>query len=277
MTAAGPDESRLRRFLFNVRGGVGLFFREPPPPGRRADWPPHGHLALGALVATVVVAASVFVLDARSVAGARTLPAGFVETFRVITDLGLSGWFLIPTAVALLVLAAADRPGLSDMTRRVMASLAIRIGFVFMAIAVPGLFAAIVKRLIGRARPFVAGDDAWTSLFLVWRSDYASFPSGHATTAFAAAVAIGALWPKLRVLMFTYAILIAVSRIVVKVHHPSDVIAGAIIGSIGALLVRNWYAARRLGFTVKTDGNVHKLPGPSWRRIRAVARRLVSA
>lgn len=277
MTAAARDESRLRRFLTNIRSGVALFFREPPPPGRRPDWPPRGHLALGALVATIVVTVTVFALDARSVAGARALPSTIVEPFRYITDLGLSGWFLFPTAILLLLLAAADRPALPDMTRRVMASIAIRTGFVFMAIAVPGLFAAIIKRLIGRARPFVAGEDAWTSLFLVWRSDYASFPSGHATTAFAAAVAIGALWPRLRLLMFSYAILIAVSRIIVTVHHPSDVIAGAITGAIGALLVRNWYAARRLGFVVAADSGARRLPGPSWGRIKAVARRLISA
>jgi undecaprenyl-diphosphatase len=142
---------------------------------------------------------------------------------------------------------------------------------------VPGLFAAIVKRLIGRARPFVAGEDTWTSTFWVWRADYASFPSGHATTAFAAAVAIGALWPKARPVMWAYAVAVALSRVVVTAHHPSDVIAGAVVGAIGALLVRNWYASRRLGFTVLPGGAVRRLPGPSWRRVKAVARRTVSA
>ena len=108
-----------------------------------------------------------------------------------------SGWFLFPTAFLLLAIAAADSAALPDFSRHVLAAISIRIGFIFMAIAVPGLFVAVIKRLIGRARPFVAGEDAWTSQFLVWRPDYASFPSGHATTAFAAAIAIGALWPRL--------------------------------------------------------------------------------
>jgi undecaprenyl-diphosphatase len=77
--------------------------------------------------------------------------------------------------------------------------------------------------------------------------------------------------------MWIYAVAIALSRVVVTAHHPSDVIAGAIVGVVGALLVRNWYASRRLGFTVAADGAVHKLSGPSWRRIKAVARRTVSA
>ena len=123
-----------------------------------------------------------------------------------------------------------------------------RLGFVFTAIALPGLFVTIVKRLIGRARPFVGGDDVWAYAPFSWQPAYASMPSGHATTAFAALVAIGAICPQARALMWIYAVLIALSRVIVTAHHPSDVIAGAIVGAVGALLVRNWFAARRLGF-----------------------------
>jgi undecaprenyl-diphosphatase len=219
----------------------------------------------------------VVVLDARSVADARALPTALVWPFRYITDLGRSGWFLIPIAFLLLAIAAAGSAALPNFSRNILVAISIRAGFIFVAIAVPGLVVTILKRLIGRARPFVAGEEAWTSQLWVWRPDYASFPSGHATTAFAAAVAIGALWPRLRPVMWAYAVIIAVSRVIVTAHHPSDVIAGAIAGAIGALLVRNWYASRRLGFAVRTDGTVFKLPGPSWRRVKAVAGRLVSA
>ena len=65
--------------------------------------------------------------------------------------------------------------------------------------------------------------------------------------AFAVAVAFGALWPRARPLLWAYAVLIAVSRVVVTAHHPSDVLAGALVGAFGALLVRDWFAARRLG------------------------------
>jgi undecaprenyl-diphosphatase len=78
--------------------------------------------------------------------------------------------------------------------------------------------------------------------------------------------------------MWIYAGLIGLSRVVVTAHYPSDVIAGALVGAAGALLVRNWFAARRLGFAVDADGSVRPMPGPSvWRIIKAVARRLHSA
>jgi undecaprenyl-diphosphatase len=49
------------------------------------------------------------------------------------------------------------------------------------------------------------------------------------------------------------------------------VIAGAAFGAFGAIVVRDWFAVRRLGFFVGTDGKVHTMPGPSFRRIKRVA------
>jgi undecaprenyl-diphosphatase len=172
----------------------------------------------------------------------------------------------------LLVIALITSPSLARMSQLALASLSVRLGFLFLAIAVPGLVVSIVKRIVGRARPVVAGEDAFLYKFFLWRVEYASFPSGHATTAFAAAVAFGVLWPKLRPLLWTYAIVIALSRVIVTAHHPSDVVAGAIAGVIGALLVRDWMAARRLGFSVLSDGTVKPFEGPSWARIKWVAR-----
>jgi undecaprenyl-diphosphatase len=216
--------------------------------------------------------------DAWSVAMARRLPVMLVDAFNRLTDLGLSGWFLWPLGLVLIALALVDSPSMTAFPRHVLAAWAVRLGFVFTAIALPGLFVTVVKRLIGRARPFVDGDGVWNYLPFSWRVDYASLPSGHATTAFSALVAIGALFPQARPLLWIYALLIALSRVVVTAHHPSDVVAGAIVGATGALLVRNWFAGRRLGFTVGADGAVRAMPGPSWRRIvKAVARRLHSA
>jgi undecaprenyl-diphosphatase len=56
--------------------------------------------------------------------------------------------------------------------------------------------------------------------------------------------------------MIVYAILIAASRLVLLAHHPSDVVAGALIGIVGAMFVRYWFAARRLGFAIGHDGTI---------------------
>ena len=60
----------------------------------------------------------------------------------------------------------------------------------------------------------------------IWQPEYASMPSGHATTATAAAIAAGSarVRPRLRSVMWIYAVVIMATRILILVHHPSDVL-----------------------------------------------------
>ena len=73
--------------------------------------------------------------------------------------------------------------------------------------------------------------------------------------------------------MIAYAMLIGATRLVLLAHHPSDVFAGAVLGVIGAMSVRYWFAARRLGFAIHRDGAIVPLAGPSLGRLKRVARR----
>jgi undecaprenyl-diphosphatase len=235
-----------------------------------------GRVVIGAAVTLAVLAAVMTTIDAWAIGASRELPQAVLAIFRVITDFGKSGWFLWPIGIGLVVLALLATPTLGRISVGVIMALAVRLTFVFAAIAVPGLFVAIVKRLIGRARPFVGGPaDPYLFDPFAWKAAYASLPSGHTTTAFAAAVAIGAVWPQARPYVWFYALLIGVSRVIVTAHHPSDVIAGAVAGTVGAILVRNWFAARRIAFSAGIEGRMHAMPGPSWRRLKKVAARLL--
>jgi undecaprenyl-diphosphatase len=162
------------------------------------------------------------------------------------------------------------------MPQLVLDAIMVRVGFLFVAIAAPSLFDTIIKRMIGRARPLVGGSlDPYLFSPFKWTAEYASLPSGHATTAFAAAVAFGTLWPRARTALWVYALAIAVSRVVLTAHYPSDVLAAAVVGVAGALLVRRWFALRGLGFSVTGDGTICQFAGPSPKRIKSVARALI--
>jgi undecaprenyl-diphosphatase len=240
------------------------------PPRAKLPAPPRRAVA-AVLLTCMAIIASMFLLDRTASDWARHLPGWFIEAFEQITDFGLSGWFLYPLGVILLGLAAVASPASPRLARGVFAALGARFGFLFVAIAAPGLFTTIVKRLIGRARPYVGGyDNPFLYKPFIWQPAYASMPSGHATTAAAAAVAIGAVWPRARPLMWLYALTIMFSRVVVVAHHPSDVLAGALVGAVGVLLLRRLFAARRLAFSPR---DLRPSPWPSWRRLKAAARR----
>jgi undecaprenyl-diphosphatase len=243
------------------------------PPRAKLPAPPRRAVAAVLLLTCMAIIASMFLLDRTASDWARHLPGWFIEAFEQITDFGLSGWFLYPLGVILLGLAAVASPASPRLAQGVFAALGARFGFLFVAIAAPGLFTTIVKRLIGRARPYVGShDNPFAYNPFIWRSDYSSMPSGHSANVAAAAIAIGALSPKMRPVMWIFALLIMFSRVVVLAHHPSDVIVGALVGAVGAVLVRRWFAARRLVFSAH---ELKAFPGPSLRRAMAAARQIL--
>lgn len=221
------------------------------------------------VVVAGAVPATMVLIDASVMRAVTQLPPGFIETFNWLTDFGQGAWPLIPLALLMLACPLLNHPRLTHMSRGVLAMAAVRLGYMFLAIGLTGLADTILKRLIGRVRPSALGPFAFEPF--AWRPEYASFPSGHATNVFATLVAVGLIFPRARPLLWIYALTIAASRVIVSSHFPSDVIAGAAFGAFGAVVVRDWFAARRLGFFIGSDGRVHPLPGPSFRRIKKVA------
>lgn len=92
----------------------------------------------------------------------------------------------------------------------------------------------ILKNVIARPRPFSL--DGTIKLLIQKPLDY-SFPSGHTMASFEAAVIIYLHNKKYGIISLIIAILIGFSRMYLFVHYPSDVLFGAILGSLIAIIV----------------------------------------
>ncbi len=236
----------------------------------REQWQALFLLTFGAALACM------FFVDVPAALYSRDLPTAFITVVNHFTDFGKSTWTLWPSGLVLgACLLAGAATSLTQMQHRVMAAVAVRAHYVFVAIALPGLFTALIKRVIGRGRP-LAGDqhllDAFYYIPFAGKANFTAMPSGHATAAFSALVVLGSLWPKARPFLWLYAIAVALSRVILLSHFVSDVVVGALLGAFGAILVRNAYAARGLVFYRDELGHVTPKAGPSWPRIKALAR-----
>ena len=116
------------------------------------------------------------------------------------------------------------------------------------AVILSGVATSILKGTLGRARPYTSADTNPRD-FAFGRgfgdNKYQSFPSGHATAAFAAAAAVTSesrrWWPHatwaVATTMYGGATLVALSRIYHDKHWASDVVMGAAVGTFGGLKV----------------------------------------
>ncbi len=90
-----------------------------------------------------------------------------------------------------------------------------------------------LKRKTHRPRPAQVHQDVWVTGKPL---DYFSFPSGHTLHAVVFSVIALSYYPQLAFILMPFTIMVAMSRVVLGLHYPSDVLAGATIGYLLAQL-----------------------------------------
>ena len=144
--------------------------------------------------------------------------------FKAVTSLGNAGIFWILLSMGLIIYAKTRQTGIRAMT-------ALVISFV-----INNLF---LKNVIARTRPYEVIEGL--TRLIEKPSDY-SFPSGHTASSFVVAVVLYLELPKkYGVPALILAVFISVSRLYLGVHYPTDVLVGAITGSLIAVAVHKYF------------------------------------
>lgn len=112
--------------------------------------------------------------------------------------------------------------------------------YIFLSVLCAAITTGVLKVLIGRSRPILF--DALDQTFFkpgIFEHTFNSMPSGHSAISFAGFVMLGLLFPRVKWLMWCGATIVGLSRIYVGAHWPSDVVLGAFIGVLSALVVKS--------------------------------------
>ncbi|MDX6685730.1 MAG: hypothetical protein QOF86_1858, partial [Baekduia sp.] len=127
--------------------------------------------------------------------------------------------------VVAFIVAAGDRR--RDIRRAVVAAgLSAGLGLAI---------AQVVSRLVDRPRPFVSHPHA-VHLFAQHAAD-AGFPSDHTTAAFAIGIALVLRFRTWGAVVLVLGTLLAITRVGMAIHDPTDVLGGAVIGTLAAVIL----------------------------------------
>lgn len=249
---AGAVHKRLWADLGLLIGGAVRY-----PPLHLSERPRFGWLGwlnwgLGLLTVWFVIAS---LFDESIALLARELPHETRQAFRAITDFAKSGTYITVLALVLIALAAVRIRTDDTQLRKAANQINALIAYCFVCIAGSGLIVTLLKRLIGRARPKHLDEYGVFSFDpIAVDASFASFPSGHATTGVALAVVVAYLLPRVWFAAACMGVTLAISRVVIGAHYPSDVLFGGVFALVFCTQMRSIFTQRGWLFTAETDG-----------------------
>ena len=175
--------------------------------------------------------------------------SGSVEMFfQSITNIGKAIYVISVCIVIVVLRLLISIDNISQKMAKLYSIITICAVFVLSSVIISGVIAQIIKMIIGRGRPkfFEQFGSHYFHHFSLPGYDFASMPSGHATTDGAMLIALLFIFPRFKYLWLIALIILAASRVFVFAHYPSDVIFGAALGGYTSAYIYYWMKNRGL-------------------------------
>lgn len=187
----------------------------------RSSRPPAGaHCGIWLWIILTLLLALAFALDSPVLAAVQPfhnspLADAVNATIRMVG----TGYVQLPIALLMILIGLL----VSARLRRAGA-------WTFLAFLLSGVAVNVLKVIVHRPRPWTTEPAPATWLGYLRNHDFQSFPSAETATTFAVVLTIATWYPALRLPLLVVAALVGLARVFVGSHHPSDVVAGAMLG-----------------------------------------------
>ena len=153
--------------------------------------------------------------------------------FETLTHFGDSLYFFVPTILIWAVIKIIQNKNKIIIT---ISDISL---FIFFNILLSGIAVQILKHILGRPRPPLFHSNNLSTIDIFnFDSRWHSFPSGHTATIFAFIFCLIFLFPKIKNILITIAVVIASTRVIVGAHYVSDIFGGALVAYITSILLR---------------------------------------
>jgi len=196
-------------------------------------------IAAASAAVLLLIVLSYFFLDIPVSLYCKGLNKSIVDFFGIVTEFGISTWYLVGSFALFLFYRFFQRRPLY----------AHRALFLFSSIAVSGIVSNTLKVLIGRYRPEMFferglyGINFFNFSFFNFSHGLTSFPSGHTATTFSLAWALSLFFPHTRVPLFCFAVMVGASRVIITSHYLSDALGGAYVGIMSVLFLKEIFGS----------------------------------
>ena len=166
----------------------------------------------------------------------------FVDFFRLITVVGDATWWLIIFVLGLSITILGLKFDVTKTHTATLQRYQSIFWYLILSCLVSGVLHHILKILIGRFRPrYLFSQDLYGFSPLNFDIAMNSFPSGHSQTIFSICMCLSIIYPRYVTFFLLLAVMVGISRIVLLAHFPSDVIFGAYLGIVTAILLNRYY------------------------------------
>ncbi|MHB1947559.1 MAG: phosphatase PAP2 family protein [Gammaproteobacteria bacterium] len=190
----------------------------------------------------IVYAISYFYLDIPLAYAAHSLHGSILfKVSKYITDLGEDEAWLVIALIGFVLI------GMQYYQKRKLSFNSQRVGYVFLNVFVAIAVGTVLKIILARYRPemlFTQG--LYGFHFFSLKNALYSTPSGHSLTIFAICASLSILFRRYASIFYVIAILIGISRLILTKHYLSDVILGAYIGIMSAVIIHGIFKIKGL-------------------------------